>query len=212
MSLALLAARSGVADASTTGRAVRVCHPVAGTSFGVGFPDFIAIEHDLVAKRDGITRTFAGAFQASLTKGLEAKINRFVDVQWDVCCQHHRLEPWADKRIEDEFTNAAQLPQSGEQDQWNLQDITIGICLGARRKPKLSEMMRHYSRDFRATLIPAHGLGPGYPVVTTGTFHGFKALIDQHNDRVAVIHLNRRAIVLVGVPGIARHLTDTCEV
>ena len=93
-----------------------------------------------------------------------------------------------------------------------MQDVAVGIGLGAGRESELTEKVRHHAGDLRAALIPAHGLGAGNPVVAARPFHRVEALVDQHHDGILVIHLDFGAVVLVGIPGIARDFADPGQV
>ena len=203
--------RAGL-HAAAAGRAARIGETITRAALDIRLPDLVAVEHHLVAERDGVARAFARAFQAAAAEGLQAEIDRLVGFERKVGGQHHRFETRPDERIEHQFADARQFAQARPQDQRDMQHVAIGIGLGARRETEFAQHLGHDAGDHRAAQIAAHRLRAGNPVVAAGAFHGVEALVDQHDDGVAVIGFEFAAVFLVREPGIARHFANAGEV
>ena len=87
-------------------------HPVGRAFLAVGFPNLVAVKHQLRPGGDRTRGAFTRAFIAGLAKGLQPKINWFVMGQRQVGGHRARLQPWPQIGVQDHLANAADLPQT----------------------------------------------------------------------------------------------------
>src|SRR5665647_587298 len=118
---------------------------------------------------------------------LQAEIDRLVDLHGEIRCHHHRLESWPDEGIEHQFADATEFSKSGPKDERELKHVAVCISLRAGEKTVSAQKFGHEAGDLCAAQVAAHRLSPGNPVIPTCAFHGVVALVDQHNNGIAVI-------------------------
>ncbi len=72
--------RAGL-HAAPAGRAARIGEAIARAALDVRLPHLVAVEHHLVAERNGVAGAFARAFQAVAAESLQAEIDRPVGLR-----------------------------------------------------------------------------------------------------------------------------------
>ena len=101
--------------AASAHRAIFLADAVGGAFLAVGFPNLIAVEHQLWPRGNRPAWAFAGTFITSLAKFLQAKINWFVMGHRHICRHHAGFQPRPKKRVEDHLANPADLAQARQQ-------------------------------------------------------------------------------------------------
>ena len=86
------------------GNTATLCSFFLAAALHVRLPDFIAVEQDFFAIRDGITGALAGAFIALVTKILQAEIDIFVRGQGHIGGDDGILETRPQERFEKSFS------------------------------------------------------------------------------------------------------------
>ena len=160
---------------------------VAGAFFGVAFPDFVAVVHQLGAGGDGPGRAFAGALVAAFAKALQAKVDGPVGGHGHVGGHAAAFQARAQKRVEDHLANAADFAQARQQQQRRLQHIAVQHRMHPGRITQPPDLLGQNTAHQRKAQISPHALRHRNPVVAAGALHGLVALVDQQVQRVGVV-------------------------
>ena len=183
----------------------RVGDAVAGAFFGVAFPDFVAVVHQLGACGDGPGRAFAGALVAAFAKALQAKVDGPVRGHGHVGGHAAAFQAWAQKRVEDHLANAADFAQARQQQQRRLQHIAVQHRMHPGRITEPPNLLGQNAAHQRKAQISPHALRHRNPVVATRAFHGLVALVDKQVHRVGVVRRHGIAARVVRVIGPLGH-------
>ena len=185
---------------------------VAGAFFGVAFPDFVAVVHQLGACGDGPRRALAGALVAAFAKALQAKVDGPVRGHGHVGGHAAAFQARAQKRVEDHLANAADLAQARQQKQRRLQHVAVQHRMHPGRITQTPNLLGQDAAHQRKAQISPHALRHRNPVVAAGAFHGFVALVDQQVQRVGVVGGHGVAARVVRVIGPLGHSTQAHRV
>ena len=156
--------RTGL-HAPPTHRAAGGGDPVGGAFLAVGFPDLVAVKHQLRTRSDRARRAFARTFITGLAKGLQAEVNRLVMRHRQVCRDDARFKARAQKRVQDHLADAADLAQTGQQQQGRLQNLAIHHRMRFGLIAKIADLACNHAPQQREPQIRAHGLRNRNPVV-----------------------------------------------
>ena len=174
---------------------------IGGAFLAVGFPDLIAVEHELRPCGNRTRRAFARAFVAGFAKALQAEIDRLVMHHRHIGGHHPRFQPRAQERVQDHLADAADLPQPAQEQQRRLQDLAIEHGMRLGRVAQIADLLGNDAAQQRKPQIGAHALRDADPVIARGALHGLVALIDDHRDGMRLARLDGRAGGVMGIPG-----------
>ena len=152
---ALQIPRAGL-HAPAAHRATLGRNPIRGAFLAVGFPDLIAVEHQLRTGCDCPRRAFPRAFVAAFAKRLQTEINRLVMRHRQVCRDDARFKARAQKRVQDHLADAADLAQTGQKQQRRLQNLAVHHRMGLGFVAQIADLPGDHPAQQRKPQIGTH--------------------------------------------------------
>ena len=174
--------------------------PVGGAFLAVGFPDLVAVEHQLRPRRDRPRGTFPRAFLAAFAEFLQAEVDRLVMGHRQGGRHRARFQTRAKIGVQDDFADAADLTQARQQQQRGLQHIAIHHRMRLGRISQIADQPRQHAAHKAEPQIGAHGLRHADPVIARSPLHRVETLIDHEADRLIMGRVDRGASGVVAVP------------
>ena len=186
--------------------------PVGRTFLAVGFPDLIAVEHQLRPGGDRARRAFAGAFVAGLAKTLQPEIyGPVVGHRMSVVTTpDFRRGPRNGFRITSPMRLTSPRPESSKSGGCSTSPSHNCVRLGCIAE--VSDLSGDHPAQQRKPQIGTHGLCDTDPIVAAGTLHRLVSLIDNHRNRLIMGWVNRIPRRIVRIPGPVRAAADANRV
>ncbi len=177
-----------------------VGHAVARAFLDIGLPDLISVEHHLRPCGDRAGRAFARALVAGAAEVLKTEVNRLVFHHREFRGEDAGLLSRAQKRIEDDISDTADLSEPCEQHEGRLDHVAVCRGVRGRAEAEVAKVLADDSTYQASSHVGAHRLSAGDPIVARCPLHRLIPLVDHDGDRARVGHRHFRSVLPVRVP------------